>query len=351
MNECPCKVSLFACDNFDTWRRLPRSSGDPLRCRLIMTASRQFTGWLAAGIGALALAAFLLSAISIWLNAVSLTAIGRSQPAAPSMRWSEIEARDDATFAANLHAIGCPEKTVAVLLNARSRSAARGDEVPAGESRADVSSDAAPRRPGMAAWQAAPFATPAAAPPGASIAAPSAVPQSSSASTAVVEQTRTEAVPATGELPRVASGENSSASPVPRSRQAPMSGGAVARRSGTPSSSITQATTSEESLNNGSAASEKVIVAPDADVAIPAAFQSPGSDVQLTEQQKAQQDALQQEFADAVQKNQDPSKPVPASEWQTAQMENDQRFKLLFGYQAFLQREQRGNLHLNNSDN
>ncbi|MEI9896986.1 MAG: hypothetical protein WDN28_24785 [Chthoniobacter sp.] len=93
---------------------------------------------------------------------------------------------------------------------------------------------------------------------------------------------------------------------------------------------------------------EEPITAPDEYVAIPAAFQPLAPNDRLTENQKALEDALRDKFANEVQP--DPGAP-PASppKWQKAQLENDQRFKLLFGVQAFLQREKQGNLHSGNS--
>ena len=91
-------------------------------------------------------------------------------------------------------------------------------------------------------------------------------------------------------------------------------------------------------------AEEQVIVAPDDQVSIPAAFQPAGPNVKLSDQEKVQQDRLQQEFVDTI-RQPDGSTPPSPKEWQTAQEKSDERFRMLFGYQAFLQRQIQANLN------
>ena len=78
---------------------------------------------------------------------------------------------------------------------------------------------------------------------------------------------------------------------------------------------------------------------------MPAIFVEPDPAAPLTETQKETVKVLQKEFIEALGgSDQDPADPEYFRRWQTAAWESDQRFKTLFGVQAFLARERAANM-------
>ena len=77
----------------------------------------------------------------------------------------------------------------------------------------------------------------------------------------------------------------------------------------------------------------------------PAAFVEPDPAAPLTAAQEQTVKILQKEFIDAIGgPDQAPADPEYFRRWQTARSESDQRFKTLFGVQAFLERERLANV-------
>ncbi len=78
---------------------------------------------------------------------------------------------------------------------------------------------------------------------------------------------------------------------------------------------------------------------------LPAVFVEPDPAAPLTEAQAETVKILQKEFIEAIGgSGQDPADPEYFQRWRTASSESDQRFKTLFGAQAFLERERFTNL-------
>ncbi|MDD5200586.1 MAG: hypothetical protein PHC88_12395 [Terrimicrobiaceae bacterium] len=107
------------------------------------------------------------------------------------------------------------------------------------------------------------------------------------------------------------------------------------------------ATVSAATPGQSSSAGEQVITAPSADAAIPVAFQESAASGKLSDAQKAQVDTLQQQFVNDIGgANRNPSNSDFPSAWQMAQEKNDQRYKILFGNEAFLVQQAQANRHL-----
>ena len=78
---------------------------------------------------------------------------------------------------------------------------------------------------------------------------------------------------------------------------------------------------------------------------LPAVFVEPDPAAPLTETQVEAAKLLQNEFIDAIGgTDQDPADPEYFRRWHSAKSESDQRFKALFGVQAFLARERAANM-------
>jgi hypothetical protein len=88
------------------------------------------------------------------------------------------------------------------------------------------------------------------------------------------------------------------------------------------------------------AAPDAVIVAPAGHVPLPVAFQSLPQDVRMTDAQRAQLNALQEQFiADIGGTNQDPNSPYYLAQWREAQRKCDAALKAIFGEGDFIRRE------------
>jgi hypothetical protein len=80
-------------------------------------------------------------------------------------------------------------------------------------------------------------------------------------------------------------------------------------------------------------------------VSMPAVFVENDSVKPLSDEQAALTASLQQDFVDAIGgPDQDPADPSYLERWRNAVPESDQRFKALFGVQAFLEKERSANL-------
>ncbi len=217
-----------------------------------------------------------------------------SETAKPSVdvrpfQWSEVESVDLATYVSNLRAIGCPEDVIHAIIEPRAAQifAARRGRI---------------------------RATPEAA-------------VSPSAFTALNQLQNEEAAfvrelfqaPKAGDVP-VTSTESTQAGDfgsVVANRQAGAAIDAVASADSHPSPAV-----------------------PPVPVSTPASLLDPSPDLKFTPQQLAQLESLRQEFVNDVGgTNQDPNDPAYLQRWREAQPANDGRFKMLFGWQAFVQQQ------------
>ncbi len=81
---------------------------------------------------------------------------------------------------------------------------------------------------------------------------------------------------------------------------------------------------------------ETVVTVPDGNVQVPVVLEEAVRQVVDPEQRDSLR-TLQNEFVDAIgETSQDPADPAYQERWQVAQVYSDQRFKTLFGYQAYL---------------
>jgi hypothetical protein len=307
---------------------------------------------------ALGVAGFVLAAVSLALDVVILgqrradvaavaPASQAASPAAGITRWSDLEPENPTAFAAHLRALGCPEGTVARLVTSRA------DGVTS-EARAKISSKVEPALNGEMPILAAPLANASASiMPGATVsAAPGAtVFQGTSAGPqeapvvggSVVDSGRSENASLHGRGAGTASRAALSGVSGARSRAGATGDGAsTAGFSGTSASGES----ASRAASGDATAPTTDIMAPEGVVQIPAAFSDPGpSERPLSAHEQQQVADIQEQFAEAVDtaaKN--PSSPDYKKVWQDAQWLADQRFKALFGYQAYLQRQMAANL-------
>jgi hypothetical protein len=300
-----------------------------------MNTRRRSPAWILPSIGAFAVAGFLLGGVSIFLNTASLAAISHLRTATPSiiapepLRWNQIESADREAYVANLREIGCPEPTIAAIVDAP-ESNSNPDAAPVANIRSVVATVNRSQPPESLNGV------------NATISAPQIIANAGAAASAPTSSAQAEDGPSS-------IGETSTNAPSRRSVSAfspPAAQGSPGGRSASSAGSGPQTGLDDQAgvaSNDGSTAAEQVIVAPNDNVLIPAAFQPAGPNVQLNDQEKAQQEALQRDFANAVQK--DPSTPVSPEAWQMAQEKSDEQFRMLFGYQAFLRRQIQANLH------
>jgi hypothetical protein len=326
-----------------------------------MNMPRRSSIWPIAAAGAFAFVAMvlagtalILAGTALFLNAASMRSVDglrAAMPAAampaPALRWDQLESGNRRTYVANLRAIGCPESAIAAIINAA--------EDPAGAATSDKAIAAATTLPQsrIAMMSAAGYAPafnfqppppPIAAAPQVASDVLIAPVSSGDGSPALLPRVAVRSAH-TAALPDSASPRypNAAARPaaympafatrLPPAGGADVSGGLQPDPAGAP-------------VANASG-NDQTITAPDGNVAIPAAFQDASKDTKITASQKSQLDALQQKFVDQISTvSQDPSSPDYRKAWQTAQWQSDQEFRALFGYQAFLDRQYRENLHL-----
>jgi hypothetical protein len=303
-------------------------------------------------------AGFVLAAVSLALDVVLLGAARHEVAAVPApasaptgiTRWSELEPENPAAFAAHLRALGCPEEKIARLC-----------ENSAGEAQASLPAVSEPvRAEKVAAASAEENSVRAGAPLPATIAAPA---MTTSAPQSGVATPSFGAVFATAESTPAQNSEASS--------DTTYSGSNVRARvrdtAASPYARTTAAAggdTFAGAANTGTASSDSVIVAPAGnDVKIPLAYQPADPNLSLNETQRAQWTRLQDQFANQVTAAATPSAALqdgqsaatstatPASAtpdakaWKTAQISNDEMFRILYGEDAWLRQQVQANLH------
>jgi hypothetical protein len=121
--------------------------------------------------------------------------------------------------------------------------------------------------------------------------------------------------------------------------------GSVAPASaGAPQSEPPAATESTGADRSPPRASETEITVPDGGVKVPAVLEDPSA-LNLNEQQQDQLKTLQDEFLAALSRgSHDPTDPAYQKLWEVAQTMSDERFKALFGHEAYLIQQIQANL-------
>jgi hypothetical protein len=299
-------------------------------------------------------AGFVLAAVSLSLDVVLFAKSRASAEASPApaavsgiLHWNDLEPENSTAFAVHLRALGCPEATIARLC---------GGSAEDGQASASVISEPA-RTEGMEV-SAEEDSLPTAAP----VAVASTVP----AMTAPAAQLAAAAL-SSGASPTTAGtsvAQNSGASSGTtysgsnaRAHARNMASGAYARTAAAAGGGA-----SAGAANAGTASSDPVIVAPaGSDVKIPLAYQPADPSLSLNETQRAQWTRLQDQFANQVTADSTPSatpqdgqsaaSATPASvtpdakTWKTAQVSNDEMFRILYGEDAWLRQQVQANLH------
>jgi hypothetical protein len=298
-------------------------------------------------------AGFVLAVAALALDVVLLAKAGRSAEPSPVasaasgvLHWNDLEPENPTAFAAHLRALGCPEPTIARLLaNPAETTSVSAVAEPARAEGVPVAS------PGEDSLEAQ---TPVAVTSAAPVTIASAIPSPGTASSP--ETALATAGISTGQSSGSSSGATRSGS----------SARAQTRRAGSSGYARTAGTAGGGSFagaaNTGAAAGDPVIVAPaGSDVKIPLAYQPADPSLTLNETQRAQWTRLQDQFANQVTASATPSltpqdgQAAPsasppsvapdAKTWKTAQVSNDEMFRILYGEDAWLRQQVQANLH------
>jgi hypothetical protein len=298
-------------------------------------------------------AGFVLAVAALALDVVLLAKPGRSAEPSPVaaaasgvLHWNDLEPENPTAFAAHLRALGCPEATIARLCESSPE-----------DTQASVSAASEPARAeGMAAAPAEEDSLVTAAPVAAttSVPAPTAPAVQSIGAIPASGTTVANTGTTTSQSSGISSGTmHSGANARAHTRNVGMSAqpGAVAATGGGTVASAASA-----------GSSDPVIVAPAGnDVKIPLVYQPADPNLTFNETQRSQWTRLQDQFANQVTASATPSatpqdgQPAAstseasstpdAKTWKTAQVSNDEMFRILYGEDAWLRQQVQANLH------